>query len=447
MVAVAAVHRATLVAPIVSPRFLQGCFLLSVALVIATLQTWLSDKPGELGVYLKAAERLQAGDIFYRTDDGPAFSYPPFFALLFVPLTWFPQPVANFVWNGVNAGLLCGCILLVRYALQPQLSEQQLQWFSAWSIITAILSIRFIVSPIEYRSHDSIVLMCMLWGLRASQQGKDISAGVWCGLATACKATPLLFLPMLLLQRRWRASAGFVAALSLATLLPDALYPAKSGGMWVMKWYQVFVSKVEASGPAAAKGAWQAWNPLNQSVSGTLYRLTTPPKNPEFEHLNATFVSASPRVRKFITLSALASVFIITLLATMRRPPAEQCSVQQSNYDIAAWSVVLCATLLLSPMSSKQHFCFLMLPIAAAVAQIFSLARTPWHHFFAVGLIGIFLLGTCLAKDIVGKFLGDYAQAYGSLTLCALLCWGLSLAGLLRDVLGAKQPAINPANI
>ena len=47
--------------------------------------------------------------------------------------------------------------------------------------------------------------------------------------AAACKATPLLLLPVLILQHRFRTGAWFIATLVTATLLPDLLFPERIG--------------------------------------------------------------------------------------------------------------------------------------------------------------------------------------------------------------------------
>jgi hypothetical protein len=429
MATLATARSASLAKSFTIPHWSVWCLSLAV-LLGATLQTQLSEKPGELSVYLKAAARLQTGEMFYRTDDGPAFSYPPFFAFVFVPLTWLPVGVVDFVWNTINLGLITGCIWLVRSFVRPLLNASQMQWWSSWSIVVVVLSLRFILSPLEYRCHDSIILFCSLWGLSCLLQKREMECGLWCGLATACKATPLLFLPVLLLQRRWRASAAFVITLGLASWLPDLCYPAHSGGAWAIQWYQVFVSKVDTAGPAEAEGAWKAWNPLNQSLSGTLYRLTTAPSE-EFAHLKTNWLPVSTAARRVLTLVAVASVFIGTLWMSMRYVNSQASALALT----AGWSAVLCAMLLLSPMSSKQHFCYLMLPIATLSACYFQ-SPFPSSRFqqrlLCGGLCGMFLLGTCLAKDIVGKTWGDYAQACGSLTACALLSWGLSLYVLAK---------------
>ena len=82
--------------------------------------------------------------------------------------------------------------------------------------------------------------------------------------------------PVLLAAALSRSAMCFVVALVLATLLPDLLFPAPEGHLWITHWYGKFVSKVHVGASAHTAGAWSPWNLLDQSLSGTIFRLSTP---------------------------------------------------------------------------------------------------------------------------------------------------------------------------
>jgi hypothetical protein len=302
---------ATLDAPSQSPALsrstsIRWLVVTLTILLLAALQTAFLPKPGELPVYLKAARRMMAGEQIYRTDDGPAFSYPPFFALPFVPLAVLPDRVSDFVWNAANLLQAGGMLYLLAAIVRPL--ERTAAPFAWWKWLALLLSARMFLSPLEYRSHDYSVALLLLGALLASTHKRDSLTGLLLGLATACKATPLLFLPMLMVQRRFKAAGCFVLALVIASLLPDLLYPSDSGHLWIAEWYQVFISKVGAAGPAVASGAWRAWNPLNQSLSGTLYRLTSPCETPEFADYDVAPWTLDATTRRVITIIMLAAI-------------------------------------------------------------------------------------------------------------------------------------------
>ena len=256
--------------------------------------------------------------------------------------------------------------------------------------------------------------------------------GLLCGLATACKATPLLFLPMLLLRGRWQAAGMFVAACLLASFLPDVLCPAKSGRAWSEQWYSVFVSKVETSGPAAGSKAWRAWNHLNQGLAGTLYRFTTPAPVDSAERiaLEVNIVELSPENRRNLTLGALGLLFASSLAVTWLRCRLA-APLPRNLMELGTWSVLFTAMLLLSPMSSKQHFCTLLVPLAYVCDYLLDAPKR--QYLLLVGLGLVWFMGSCLMKDIVGRPLGNLALAYGSLTWCALVCWAMAIFVLWQD--------------
>lgn len=64
---------------------------------------------GNFEIFRTASQRLMRGEDLYapypnRSQD--RFKYSPTFALLFVPLTWLPWPLALFLWNALNGLVL-----------------------------------------------------------------------------------------------------------------------------------------------------------------------------------------------------------------------------------------------------------------------------------------------------------------------------------------------------
>ena len=75
-------------------------------------------KPGELAVYMKAAERILHGEQIYRTDDTAAFTYPPFFVLPTVPLAHASLARAR-VWWFFNLCLAGVILFLIARLIWP----------------------------------------------------------------------------------------------------------------------------------------------------------------------------------------------------------------------------------------------------------------------------------------------------------------------------------------
>lgn len=413
------------------------------ALGIAALMPFVKEKPGDFAVYVRGAERMIAGERVYRPEEDSAFTYPPFCGLYFVGLTPLSEPVRRGCWYFASLILLgCSVLLVVRQAWPVISAGVQRGGPPVWGFaaIVAILTGRFLLAPIENQANDLIVLALVAAAVSAWGRMRDRAAGICSGLAAATKATPLLFLPIFFWQRRFAAAAVMLAALAAATVLPDLLLPQKSGELWAVSWYRSFVAKVGVGQAADAEGAWRSWNMLNQSLAGTLHRLSTPiSEEQSLEHaFDVSLWSAGPQSLKALTLAAQFAVLAWLAWVTWepRRGGSENVDARQTSAEEIAFrrlgqgSAVVCAMLLLSPMSSKQHFCVLFLPIVWCTAHLLY-RRRDW--FVAGSLAFVFVATTLLVKDIVGRPLGNLALGFGSVTFATIACFAAAGRALLRD--------------
>jgi hypothetical protein len=212
-----------------------------------------------------------------------------------------------------------------------------------------------------------------------------------------------------------------------ATLLPDLIFPSRDGKPWALCWYENFVSKVAVAAAPEAGGAWARWDILNQSLPGTLYRLTARPQNTS--QTDVCVVPLSDSQLRFVTFAFEAFVVGIIGLAVWPRRIAVWTDEQRSFATLGQFGVVLCGMLLLSPMSSKHHFCTLVVPIAFCVVYVLFQHR---DRVVLGGLAAVFLFGTLGAKDLVGDGIGNLLQACGSLAFCTLACLIASSWALFR---------------
>ena len=388
----------------------------AVLLLIAAALTMVVSRPGksgELAVYMKAAERILHEEQIYRTDDTAAFTYPPFFVLPAMPLMPLAPLVRARVWWFVNLCLAGIILFLIARLIWPIVARgtennRRLGWLLA--LIVAVLAGRFFISPLEYKSHDLIVLVLIVLAGYAMAERRDGWAGVCIGLATACKATPLLFLPLLCWQKRYRATACFLGVLAAATLLPDVLFPSPDGHLWVVHWYDKFVSKVQVDAPAQAAGAWSSWNMLNQGLAATIYRLTTPVES-QGGMINVCLIHLQEASRQRLTLAL--ELLVLGWLAWCTWPRRMRVADhEQGLVALAQVGMVVCAMLLLSPMSSSQHFGALIVPITACATYCLFCRRDP---YIAAVLLLVFVFGTLAARDLLGQY-AVWPQAVGCKT-------------------------------
>ena len=407
-----------------SRRILWG---LIAALILVGLIPFLRKKTSELPVYIQGAERMVAGQEIYRPAEPKPFTYPPFFGLPFVPLAVLPKALQRPLWYFINVALLLWILfflqgLLLRWReLSPGGSRaSSLPQWTLW-LFVGLLSARHLSAVFENQSHDLLILGLMVLGLRFLQRSpaSESGAGLSVGLAAACKATPLLFAPMFFWQGRFRALFALLLTVLIATLLPDVLTPREDGRFWVEAWVSTFLSGLQPGAAAQSKGAWSAWNYLNQSLGGTLYRLLTHVDGRGDPHVFDVAVLQVPRtVLKFLgiglDLLLLGFMFFVTRRSKEERKELHLLTLPR---HLGEFALVACAMVLLSPMSSKSHFCVLLLP--AVFCGGFLWFRR-WDPIVLLLCILAILSGTLTTKGLLGARLGNQVLARGSVTFAAL---------------------------
>lgn len=227
---------------------------LAVALTWLVTLVYLAVRPGgllDLSVYRAGSQRLLDGASIYTQPYGDLpFTYPPFAALVMVPLAVLPTVLAElalplfsaaalvFVWH--SCGVSARWLLLVAPAsalLEPVWMTQN---FGQVNLILLALVLGDLVGP--------------------SSRWPSRWRGVLTGIAAGIKLTPLIFLGYLLVTRQWRAAGVMAASFGVTVLLPIVLLP----GDGVRFWTSVLPDAGRIGAP---------WYAGNQSLMGVIARL------------------------------------------------------------------------------------------------------------------------------------------------------------------------------
>lgn len=181
---------------------------LSIAFLIwAADSANLSDANG----YWAAAIRLGEGRALYPaiTDPNAAdvFRYAPWFAAMWVPLTYAPKALVMTGWviTLVAASLVAALPLLRSSSTSIRLG--------------GVLLVCVLLRTTAVGNVQPLVMALLMLGLRSRV------APVCIALAASLKAVPFLFVLVLLRQRRWLA-AGIASVLTAILVLPMALWRA-----------------------------------------------------------------------------------------------------------------------------------------------------------------------------------------------------------------------------
>ncbi len=380
----------------------------------------------ELPVYVTGGERMAAGAEIYRrgTDDKP-FTYPPFAAVPFVPMTWVPKDWQAPVWFAVNFVIL---VLLARwlhgYACRDaaDVTKGRLVWF--W-VVTAIVGGRHVASVLTNQSHD--LFIAGLVGLTAAAWCRNrATAALWAGIGAAIKATPLLFLGLFFVRGRWFATGLLLATVVAATVLPDFVFPRVDGQSWWRAWYDVNLRGLEVGGAASAAGAWNSHSILNQSLGGTLVRLFTPVQvaDPSFvlgQPGHVLVCELSPTLFRVVQIALQIAVLAVVAFGVRAAGQAVRAAVDpaalQRRVGLGEVAAIACGMVLLSPQSSKAHFCVWLFPVAFLVDRWLRGRR----DLLAIVLFAAGAVVGLMAKDLLGKGLGNQLLAFGNVTWATVL--------------------------
>jgi hypothetical protein len=357
-------------------------------------------------VYVAAARLLWQGRDIYR--DCPAFTYPPFSALLMMPFLALPAHLGRAIWYAISVVSL---IYVVKTAwrlaggrpvepLTPIPGREQLAF-----IIGQLCALQFALNALTHLQTDLLIAALLMAGCAAIAAGRYFRAASWIGLAAAFKATPLLFAPYLLWRKQWLAAAWLIGVTVMVNLLPNAIHGPPDGGPWLAEWCNQYLKPMAASG--YMPGAWRNDLNNNQSLAGAANRwlATTWTIDADgFRAVDRPGRAGTPLIR-LLFLAACGVMVLPAAWAMWRRRAADD-----PPWRMIECGMILLLMVLLSPNSSRGHFCVLYLPA-------FCLAR------LAVRPSGAVLLRGFLAAAVICSTLSIHLRYKFTMAPEQVLLW------------------------
>lgn len=249
------------------PRWLlRALCTLSVAGSIANAGywTWHRDQL-DFAVYMMGAHHLTNSNLYtagLSYSPHLPYTYPPFSALLFLPLSVFPLQAAALVWALVNVAALFAILALSIKAVRPGLTRASTL---GWSL--GLLAPAMLIEPVSltfsFGQINLVLAALVLADLTGHVRFGDstLPRGVLVGIAAAVKLVPLIFVPYLFLTRQTRAAWTSVVTFAGCSLLAAAFDPSNSWAYWTK--YVVDAQRVGGVSYIS-----------NQSLRGALDRLT-----------------------------------------------------------------------------------------------------------------------------------------------------------------------------
>jgi hypothetical protein len=347
------------------------------------------------GVYVTAGARLLAGKNLFQ--DG--FFYPPAFALVAAPFSLLPPVAERLAWIAMNA-MAMGVMLSFAWKLSGGLSlkdafalPKREHLIFSFGLATGIY---YMLDAWTNAQTDMIVAALAFTGCWCLSRKRELAGGALIGLAAGLKCTPLLFVPYLLWRGRLRAAAVLLTVAVGINLLPELVNAERTGQPQLVSWVE---GQLAPFGKGETDpGRWHCAETCNHSLAGLGMRWLT--LEPDYRPGSVPKVMRADRVNPLALKAAVYSTCLVLVLAALwscRRIPNEKEAISP-HWQSLEFSQVFILMLLLSPVSSKPHFCALILP-GFCLARIAVKRKNGW--IAAVLLLAI-LSGLLSNKDLVG---------------------------------------------
>ncbi len=157
----------------------------------------------DMNAYWNAALRLRDGEPLYRAgvaNDSNLYRYAPWFAVLWLPLTFLPK-------EAVLVGWMALCLAAAVAAVAPLLRAGPV----GWAAVAFLLP--FGLEGAAYGNVQPLLVIALLWGAPRR------SGPIWVALAASLKLVPIVLVAVYLGRREW-ARAAWTVALFLALVAP-----------------------------------------------------------------------------------------------------------------------------------------------------------------------------------------------------------------------------------
>ena len=309
------------------------------------------------GQYLFHGMALYDGNMPQANDSILPFTYPPFAALIFVPMSWMSVRVLAVIF------LLIGCFLtwwLIRVLLR-RIGCGDLP--IGWSLM--LTGLAFELEPIRITLDlgqinlilAGLVIADTLWDRRPAWA--EPYRGLLVGIAAAIKMTPAVLIIYFLARRQWRAAANVVVGFFIATGIAWMVTPSDT----VKYWTSTVFDPDRIGGLAFV---------YNQGIAGVLARMG---------------MDDVERTHWWMPLCALAGLYCCALAFYLARRGENELAF------FAAWAVALLAT----PAAWIHHWVltsvfilvFCVVGVRAITAAASDARTKKWGRVF----VGLAVLG------------------------------------------------------
>ncbi|MFD4432883.1 glycosyltransferase 87 family protein [Nocardia sp. NPDC058497] len=191
------------------------------------------------------------------------FTYPPFAALVFLPLTFVTEAIARHTWLALS----CVALVLTVWRCLRVLGYRRDRPTMLLCVGLSLLAVQVdaVRGALTWGQISIVFMAILIWDLTRPPGARWRGWSV--GVAAGMKLMAVVFLPYLLLTRQWRAAATAAGVAAVTIAAGFVLLPEDSREYWTHTAYQV-------------RRVGQPDDVTNQSVNAVLANLYSPASVP-----------------------------------------------------------------------------------------------------------------------------------------------------------------------
>ena len=441
----------------------NGLILLLVVMIafgglVELRSAFLSRRMGDLGVFLRTAWAVRAGDDIYQVSDDNHFHYhyPPLFAIILTPLadppagadhSWMlPYPVTVAVWYVLSVVCLFLAVHWLASALEetspdPAVRNQPRGCRRWWAL--RLVPVLVCLPPIGHtlmRGQVNLLLLLLLCGLAAAMvRRKSWQSGWWLAGAICLKVIPAFLLLFPLWRRDGRCLTTCAAGLVLGLgVIPMIVFGPSQTLAYYGEWTNVLVRPGLGTGndESRAHELIDATATDSQSFQAILH--------------NSLYPDGATRPRTVATSTRLAHwlagclLTLLTLLAgrrivrreawgVMGKGNASRPTPHTPRDEVLFLGCLVLIMILISPVCHLHYFC-LGVPLVMGLLSLAWEGKTNLWPGTGLLLLFVFMV---IANTLPHFPACQRLRDDGLATYAALLLW---LVGVITLRKGTKGP-------
>ncbi|MFH1857630.1 MAG: glycosyltransferase family 87 protein [Candidatus Omnitrophota bacterium] len=338
--------------------------------------------------------RFLKGEPIYTYEGGLSyFKYPPFYAFFMGPFSMLSERNAARLWHVLNLFFLCFLFVTVTKML-PRLEPSKRP---VLYLLAGIASFRILLENL-HEGQANLFMLALLWcAIYHIAKGKNVFGGFLFAFSILTKYLSVLFVPVFLLEKRYRAVAWTLVFLVLLSFLPAAVVGFSKNAELLRECRNfLFESSLDNNSIST---------PPNQSLLASLSRLFYGQSDYGF------YLLRLDRKELFALFFILSSLIYLVCLVSVKgkgRGPFSQ---------LAAYGMLCLAMSLFNPNAWRNAFLPICVPYLVLFAYLF---KVRWRDR---GVLILTLLSFCFISLTSEFFVQEkgvkVTDFYSTLTLGA----------------------------